>query len=74
MLGLRMCFFFVDSGEKWLKPGVGVFVGRKNNCAFLALAYMRGRREGTDVFCLFSIQKFIAEAEKEGASTAAAAH
>ena len=55
--------------------GVGGFVGRKNNCAFLASVYTWGRREGTDIFCLFSIQKFIAEAEKEGGSTApAAAH
>jgi len=53
--------------------GVGVFVGRKNNCVFLASVYTWRRREGTDVFCLFSIQKFIAEAETDGASTAAAA-
>ena len=50
-----------------------VLVGRKNNCAFLALVYLRGRRELTFLF-VFSIQKFIAEAEKEGASKAAAAH
>ena len=30
--------------------GVGVFIGRKNNCVLLALVYMRGRRGGTDVF------------------------
>ena len=30
--------------------GVGVFIGRKNNCVLLALVYMRGRRGGTDIF------------------------
>jgi len=53
--------------------GVGGFVGRKNNCVFLASVYTWGRRERTDIFCLFSNQKFIVEAEKEGALTAAAA-
>ena len=39
--------------------GVGVFVWRMNNCGILALVYMGGRRGRADVFCLFSIQKFI---------------
>ena len=41
-------FFHIFRGEKWqADAGVCVLVGRKNNCAFLALVYMRGGR-GTD--------------------------
>ena len=41
--------------------GVGMFVGRKNNCAFLALVYMEGRRGGTDLFVCLAFKNSLPE-------------
>ena len=48
--------------------GVGMFVGRKNNCVFLALVYMRRRGGGTDVFICLALKNTLLGGGKRGCS------